>query len=163
MGPDTAPAKRLHKIGHCNVLVDCLMKVPTGCVPENVAGNKGGGRELAVSKALQRNTSREVQTVRRKETASRRMGYENLQWRRKPIANTVTKARQGLLKDWTVRVKEFGTGSTISMTTSESSWTLERKISHTSTRVSTSADLAVRKIKGGRVRAMKVLAHMSTT
>ena len=26
MGPDTAPAKRLQKVGYSNVLVDCFMK-----------------------------------------------------------------------------------------------------------------------------------------
>ena len=88
------------------------------------------------------------------------MGYENLQWRRKIIANTVTKARQCLLRDWTIRVKKFGTSSTIFMTTSESIRGLERTISHTSTRVSTSAKVAARKIRGGSVRGMKVLAHI---
>ena len=41
---------------------------------------------------------------------------------------------------------------------------VERTISHTSklTRVSTSAKVAARKIRGGRVRGMKVLAHMNT-
>ena len=36
-------------------------------------------------------------------------------------------------------------------------------IPHTSTRVSTGAKVAVRKIRGGRVRVMRVLAHMNTT
>ena len=162
MGPDTAPPKRLQKIGHSNVLVDCFMKVLAGRIPENTVGNKGGGRELAVSKALQWNTGREVQKVRWKETESTRMGYANLQWRRKLIANAVTKVRHGLLRDWTTRVNEFGTSSTIFMTTSESSWGLERAISHTSTRVSTNAKVAAMKIRGGRVRGMKVLAHMNT-
>ena len=48
------------------------------------------------------------------------------------------------------------------MTTSEGRRGLERTISHTSTRVSTSAKVAARKIRGGRVRGMKVLAHMNT-
>ena len=64
MGPDTAPARRLQKVGHSNVLADCFMRVLTGRVPENTAGNKGGGRQLAVSKALQWNTGREVQKMR---------------------------------------------------------------------------------------------------
>ena len=53
MGLDTAPAKGLQKFEHSNVLVGCFMKVLVGRVPENISGNKGGGRELAVSKALQ--------------------------------------------------------------------------------------------------------------
>ena len=85
MGPDTAPAKRLQKVGHSNVLVDCFMRVLSGRVPKNTAGNKGGGRQLAVSKTLQWNTGREIQKIRWKETESKRMGHENLQWRRKPI------------------------------------------------------------------------------
>ena len=55
-------------------------------------------------------------------------GYENLQWRRKLISDTVTKVIQGLLRDWTTKVKAFGTSSTIFMTNSESSWGLERTI-----------------------------------
>ena len=43
-------AKRLQKIGRSNVLVDCLMKILSGRVPENTAGIKGGGRQLVVSK-----------------------------------------------------------------------------------------------------------------
>ena len=39
------------------------------------------------------------------------MGYENLQWRRKLISDTVTKAREGLSMDWADRVKKFGTSS----------------------------------------------------
>ena len=97
-GPDTTLAKRLQRIGHSNVLVDCFMRVLAGRVPENIAGNTEGGRELAVSKALQWNTGREVQKVRWKEVESRRMGYVNLQWRRKPIANgPVRKAPSSLL------------------------------------------------------------------
>ena len=62
MGPDTAPAKRLQKIGHSDVLVACFMRVLSGRIPENIAGNKGGGRELAVSKALQWNRHRQKST-----------------------------------------------------------------------------------------------------
>ena len=39
---------------------------------------------------------------------------------------------------------------------------LERTISHTSTRVSTGAKVAARKTRGGRIRGMKVLAHVNT-
>ena len=74
----------------------------------------------------------------------------------------MTKARECLFIDDTDRVKKFGTSSTVFMTTSESSRGLERTISHTSTRVSTGAKVAARKIRGGRVRGMKVLAHMNT-
>ena len=59
-------------------------------------------------------------------------------------------------------VRKFGSSSTIFMTTSEARKGLERTISHTSTRVSTSAKVAVRKIRGGRLRGMRVLAHMNT-
>ena len=136
------------------------MRVLAGRVPENVAGSKGGARELAIDKALQWNTGREVKKVRWKEVESRRMGYENLQWRRKLVANTLTKARQCLFKDCSVREKNFGTSSTIFMTTSQSIWGLERTILHTSTRVGTSAKLTDRNIRGGRVKGMKVLAHV---
>ena len=61
MGPDTTPAKRLQKVGNSNVLVDCFMRALKGRIPENTAGNKGGGRQLAIRKALQWNTSRETQ------------------------------------------------------------------------------------------------------
>ena len=96
---------------------------------------------------------------------SKRMGYENLQWRRKLISDTVIKARECLFMNNTDRIKKFGTSSTVFMTTScsESSRGLERTLSHTSTRVSTGAKVAARKIKGGRNRGMRVLAHMNTT
>ena len=90
------------------------------------------------------------------------MGYENLQWRRKLISDIVVKTRECLFMNDTDRIKKFGTSSTVFMTTSESSRGLERTLSHTSTRVSTGAKVAARKIKGGRVRGMKVLAHMNT-
>ena len=162
MGPDTAPVRRLQKVGHSNVLVDCFMRVLSGRIPEDTAGNRGGGRQLAVSKALQWNTGRETQTTKWKEKESKRMGCENLQWRRKLISDTITKARECLFMDWTDRVKKFGTSSTVFMTTSESRRSLERTMSYTSTRVSTSAKVAARKVSGGRVRGMKVLAHMNT-
>ena len=64
MGPDTSPTRRLQKVGNSNVLVDCLMRTLMGRIPENTAGNGGGGRQLAVSKVIQWNTGREVQKVR---------------------------------------------------------------------------------------------------
>jgi hypothetical protein len=138
------------------------MRALKGRIPENTAGNKGGGRQLAVSKALQWNTGRESQKIKWKEAESKRMKYENLQWEREPISDTVTKAGECLFMDWADRVKKFGASSTVFMTTSEGRRGLERTISHTSTRVSTSAKVAARKIRGGRVRGMKVLAHMNT-
>ena len=57
-------------------------------------------------------------------------------------------------------IKRVGSGSTVFMSKTESRRGLERTISHTSTRVSTSAKVAARKIRGGRIRGMKVLAHM---
>jgi hypothetical protein len=48
------------------------------------------------------------------------------------------------------------------MTASWSSRGMESNVSHTSTKVSTGAKVAARKIRGGRVRGMKVLAHMNT-
>ena len=140
------------------------MKTLMGRTPENTAGNRGGGRQLAVSKVLQWNTGREAQKVRWKEVESKRMGYmyENLQWRRKLISDTVAKARGELSMDNADIVKKFGSSSTIFMTTSEARRGLERTISHTSTRVSASAKVAVRKIRGGGLRGMRVLAHVNT-
>ena len=40
---------------------------------------------------------------------------------------------------------------------------LEHTTSHTKTKVSTSAKLAARKVRGGRSRGMLMLAHMNTT
>ena len=98
---------------------------------------------------------------------SKPMGYENLQWRRKLISDTVAKARglsiaRDLSVDNATIVKKFGASSTVFMTTSEARRGLERTVSHTSTKVSTSAKVAARKIRGGRIRGMKVLAHMNT-
>ena len=71
MGPDTAPARKLQKVGHSNVLVDCFMKVLKGRIPENTAGSRGEGRQLAVNKALQWNTGRETQMVKWKDSGKR--------------------------------------------------------------------------------------------
>ena len=62
MGLNTTLARRLQKVGNANVLVDCFMKALTERIPENTAGNKGGGRQLAVRKVLQWNTGREAHT-----------------------------------------------------------------------------------------------------
>ena len=81
-------------MGNSNVPVDCFMKALAGRIPENTAGNKGD-RQLAVRKVLQWNTGREAQKIRCGEAESRRMGYENLQWRRKLISDTVAKVCTG--------------------------------------------------------------------
>ena len=138
------------------------MKTLMGRIPQNTTGNRGGGRQLAVSKVLQWNTGREAQKVRWKEIESKRMSYENLQWRRKLISDTIAKARGGLSMDYADIVKRFCTSATIFMTTSGARRDMERTISHTSTRVSTSAKVAARKIRGGRLRGMRVLANMNT-
>ena len=56
------------------------------------------------------------------------------------------------------RIKKFGSRSTIFLIVSESRRGLKRTLSHTSTRVGTGAKIAVRKLRGGRIRGMKVLA-----
>ena len=82
--------------------------------------------------------------------------------RRKLISDTVAKTAEDLSMDLSDRVKKFGASPTVFITTSVSSRGLERTVSHTSTKVSTGAKVAARKIKGGRIRGMKVLAHMNT-
>ena len=52
--------------------------------------------------------------------------------------------------------------STAFMTVSGAKRGLVRTVSHTSAKMSTSAKVAARKIRGGKVRGMKVLAHMNT-
>ena len=86
--------------------------------------------------------------IKWKEAESKRMGYENLQWRRKLISDTVAKNTEDLSIDWPDRVKKFGTSSTVFMTASGSSRDLERTVLHTSTKVSTGAKVATRKIRG---------------
>ena len=49
------------------------------------------------------------------------------------------------------------------MTVSESRRGLERTVSQTSTKVSTSAKVAVRKMRGGRIKEMKVLVLLDGT
>ena len=135
-----------------------------GPIPENTAGGVGlgEGRQLAVSKSLRWNSnrSRESQKIKWKEAESRHMGYENLQWRRRLIADTVEKARECSLMNKTDRIKKFCSSSTVFMAVSKGKRGLDQTISHTSTRVSTGAKVAARKIRGGRIRGMKVLAHI---
>ena len=142
MGPDTAPAQRLRKVGTSNVLVDCFMHTLAGVVPE-------GGRESVVSRSLRWNTGRESQKLKWKEVESGRVNCENLLWRRKLIQDAVGKADVMATHDLDIRIKKFGSSSTALMTVSESKRGLERTLSHTSTRASTSAKVAVRKIRGG--------------
>ena len=47
------------------------------------------------------------------------MGYENLQWRRRFIADTMRKARECSLMSLTDRIKKFGFRSTAFTTVSE--------------------------------------------
>ena len=155
MGPDTAPAKRLRKQGHNNVLVDCFMKGLNGVLPAE-------DRQAAVNKCLRWNSSKEDQRVKWKEVESRLMGNENLIWRRGLIAEIVAKAEGNYLLSQSQRILNFGSGSTVYMQASVSTRGLEHTLSHTRTKVSTSTKLAARKIRGGRVRGMLVLAHMNT-
>ena len=155
MGPDTAPAKRLRKQGLNNVLVDCFMKGLNGVLP-------AGDRQAAVNKCLRWNSSKEDQRVKWKEVESRLMGNENLIWRRGLIAEIVAKAESNYLLSQSQRLLNFGSGSTVYMQASVSTRGLEHTLSHTRTKVSTSTKLAARKIRGGRVRGMLVLAHMNT-
>ena len=53
-------------------------------------------------------------------------------------------------------------GSTVFMQATVSTRGLEQTLSHTKTKVGTSTKLAARKVRGGRVRGMLVLAHMNT-
>ena len=68
MGPNTAPAKRLQKQGHNNVLVGCfiIMKRLDGTVPV-------GHRQAIVNKCLRWNSPREDQKVKWKEVEARLM------------------------------------------------------------------------------------------
>ena len=83
--------------------------------------------------------------------------------RRQLVVDTVAKTRECLLMTLDNRIKKFGSGSTRFLNVSESRRGLERTLSHTSTGVGTSAKMAVRKIKGGTIRGMKVLAHILIT
>ena len=97
-----------------------------------------------------------------KEAESRHMNYGNLLWRSKLIHDAVGQTKLMTTQDLDTSVQKFGSSSTALMTVSESRRGLERTLSHTSTRVSTGAKVAVRKIIGGRIRGMKVLAYMNT-
>ena len=155
MGSDTAPAKRLQKQGHNNVLVDCFMKGLGGAVP-------AGNRQAVVNSCLRWNSPREDQRIKWKEVEARLMGNEGLRWRRGLITEIVTKAESNHLLSQSQRIQNFGSGSTVFMQATVSTRGLEQTLSHTKTKVSTSTKLAARKVRGGRVRGMLVLAHMNT-
>ena len=120
------------------------------------------GTKSAVSRSLRWNTGRESQKLKWKEVECLRMNYANLQWRRKLVQDTVGKADVMIDRNLETRAKGFGSPYTVPVTVSESRSGPERTLSHTRTRASTSAKVAVRKIRGGRIRGMKVLAHMNT-
>jgi hypothetical protein len=155
MDSDTTPAKMLQKQGHHNVLVNCFMKGLNGVVI--------GDRASVVRKCMRWNSRKQSQNIKWKETETRLMRNENLRWRRELIAKTVTKTRGNILLTHEERVKNFGSGSTVFMGMTSTNRGLERTISHTTTKVRTSTKIAARKIKGGRIRGMKVLAHMNTS
>ena len=161
MGADTAPAKRLRMIGDHNVLVDCFLKDLSGAKKLSTEEAEES-RELAVRKCLSRNSRKESQKMRWKETVTRLMMNENLTWRRQIITQGVAKTKRHVLLDLDNRIKNFGSGSTVFMSDTVSKRGLERTMSHVSTKVGTGAKVAARKVKGGRIRGMKVLAHMNT-
>ena len=133
-----------------------------GAVLEDTSVGVGAGRQMEVDKCLKGNVTSGILKTRWKEVESRRMGNECLQWRRRLIQDTVDENRRRYALSTADFIKKFGAGSTVFMSNTESRRGLERTISHTSTRVSTSAKVAARKIRGGRIRGMKVLAHMGT-
>ena len=92
------------------------------------------------------------------------MRNENLRWRKGLIAEIVTKAEGNHLLSQSQRLLNFGSGSTVFMQASMSTMGLEYTlhVSHTRTEVSTSTKLVARKVRGGRLRGMLVLAHMNT-
>ena len=162
MGPDTVPGQRLQKIGHANVLVECFRRPLDGRAMRATTRGSGGGRQLVVDKTLRWNSGRQAQNIRWKEAEAKRMKYENTQWRRKLILDTVARSRGFMLLGEEERVRRFGTSSTVFVTVPGDTSSLERTASHTRTKASTSAKVATRKINGGRIRGMKVLAYMNT-
>ena len=108
MGPDTAPAKKLRKQGHNNVLVDYFMKGLNGVVP-------AGDRQTAVHMCLRCNSPRDAQRVKWKEAEARLMRNENLWWRKVIVAEIVTKAEDNCLLIQSKRNLNFDSGSTVFM------------------------------------------------
>jgi hypothetical protein len=163
MGPETAPAKRLQAIDHHNILVDCFIKG----LPGNNVGHTNATsleiREIAAKKCLRFNNHRGSQTIKWKAAESKMMFNEGLRWRRSIIMESVRKVRDSLFLSNRQRVQNFGAGSTAFMSDPESTRGLVRTISHTDTKVSTSIKVAARKVKGGRIRGMKILAYMNTS
>ena len=125
-----------------NVLVTCFMHTLAGVVPEE-------DRESVVSRSLRWNSRKESVKLKWKEVESRRMNYDNLLWRRKLVQDAAEQTKLMTTRDLDIRVQKFGSSSTALMVVSESRRSLERTLSHTSTRVGTSAKVAVRKIIGG--------------
>ena len=115
-----------------------------------------------MSRSLRWNSRKESVKLKWKEVESRRMNYDNLLWRRKLIQDATEQTKLMAAQDLDTRIQKFGSSSTALMVASESRRGLERTLSHTSTRVSTSAKVAVRKIRGGGIRGMKVLAYMNS-
>jgi hypothetical protein len=132
------------------------MKGLNGVVP-------AGSKQATVNKCLRWNSSREAQRVKWKEVEAGLMRNENLRWRRGLIKEIVTRAERTYLLNQSQRFLNFGSGSRVFVQASVSTTGLEHTLSHTRTKVSTSTKLAARKVRGGRIRGMLVLAHMNTT
>ena len=162
MGPDTAPAERLRKVGHNNVLVDCFMRGLNGTVPEDNQAGLGEGRKAMVTRCLKWNSVKETKKLKWKAAEAKSMRNETLIWRRGLNLAAGKKCRDSCLLSQADRIHSFGSTSTVFMKDTKSSMGLEKSISHMSTKVSTGVKIAARKIKGGRIRGMKVLAHMNT-
>ena len=116
-------------------------------------------RQAVMNSYLRWNSPREDQRIKWKEVEARLMGNEGLRWRRGLITEIVTKAESNHLLSQSQRIQNFGSGSTVFMQATVSTRGLEQTLSHTKTKVSTSTKLAARKVRGGRVRGMLVLAH----
>ena len=163
MGPDTAPAKRLQKQGYNNVLVACFMRGLVDCSRESASRlNNEEERSKVARKCLRWNSHKESRKIKWKEYESRAMKNENLKWRRKLIKETVAKTECISQSSHDNQVKHFGSPSTVFMQDTVSTRGLERTLSHISTKVATSVKVAARKVRGGRLRGMKVLSYMNT-
>ena len=163
MGPDTAPAERLRKVGHNNVLVSCFMQGLNGKALRNTKDGTGGGEGSVVARCLKWNSVKIMKKAKWKAAEAKAMRNEVLVWRRKLIHAAYKKCKESCLLSKADRLHTFGSTSTRFLGDTRSSRGVERSLSHMSTKVSTSAKVATRKIKGGRIRGMKVLAHMNTS
>ena len=61
MGSETAPGKRLSKLGNHNVLVNCFMATLQGVIQEDTSKGVGAGRQMEVNKCLRGNVASGVQ------------------------------------------------------------------------------------------------------